>query len=194
MKTETPSVPEIRTQIEASRDAIASLLAQEQTIARIAALCVETLRAGKKILTCGNGGSACDAMHLAEELVARYRSDRRPLPALALVADPTVLSCIANDFGWDEVFARQVDAHGSAGDVLIVFTTSGQSENINRALRRARALGITAVGFLGKGGGAALPLCDHAVVVASADTARIQEAHTLLLHILCEAAEAAFAQ
>jgi D-sedoheptulose 7-phosphate isomerase len=155
-------------------------------------VCLEALRAGKKILTCGNGGSACDAMHLAEELVARYRSNRRTLPALALVADASVMSCIANDFGWDEVFARQVESHGRAGDVLAVFTTSGQSENINRALRRARERGVTTVGLLGKGGGAALPLCDHAVVVASDNTARIQEAHGLLLHLICEAVEAEF--
>jgi D-sedoheptulose 7-phosphate isomerase len=187
-------VTNVRSQIEASRDVIASLLAQEEAIARIAAVCVEALRAGKKILTCGNGGSSCDAMHLAEELVARYRSDRRALPALALVADPSVLSCIANDFGWEEVFTRQLEAHGRAGDVLVVFTTSGKSENIGRALRRARELGITTIGLLGKDGGPSLPLCDHAVVVASDDTARIQEAHALLLHILCEAAEAEFGE
>ncbi len=183
----------IRPHIEASRDAIASLLGQEAEIARIAALCVETLKAGGKILTCGNGGSATDAMHLTEELVARYRSNRRALPSIALSSDPSILTCIANDFGWDAVFARQVEAHGQRGDVLVGFTTSGQSENINRALRLARERGLVTVGFLGKGGGGARPLCDHAVVVASADTARIQEAHTLLLHLVCEAVERAFA-
>ena len=128
----------IRTQIESSRDVIASLLVQEEKIATVADVCVEALRTGKKILTCGNGGSAADAMHLAEELVARYRSARRALPALSLSADPSVLTCIANDFGWEEVFVRQVEAHGRSGDVLVAFTTSGMSENINRALLNAK--------------------------------------------------------
>ncbi|MBN1476981.1 SIS domain-containing protein [Candidatus Sumerlaeota bacterium] len=184
--------PSIREQIESSCAVIGSLLAQEEVIGRIAALCVETLRGGKKILTCGNGGSSTDAMHLSEELVARYRADRDALPSLCLAVDPSVMTCIANDFGWEEVFARQVEAHGRPGDLIIAFTTSGKSENINRALRAARARGIVTVGILGKGGGQALPLCDHAVVVDSDDTPRIQEAHTLLLHIMCEAVERAF--
>ncbi len=184
--------PSIREQIERSRDTIAGLAAQGDAIARVVEACLAALRAGRKILTCGNGGSATDAMHLAEELVARYRGDRRALPALALSADPSVLTCIANDFGWDEVFARQIEAHGREGDVLVAFSTSGASENITRALRGARERGVTTVGFLGKGGGAAQGLCDFAVVVASDDTARIQEAHALLLHIVAEAAEAEF--
>jgi D-sedoheptulose 7-phosphate isomerase len=187
------SSPSIRDQIESSRAAIGSLLAQEEVIGRVATLCVETLRAGKKILTCGNGGSSTDAMHMSEELVARYRSNRVALPSLCLAVDPSVMTCIANDFGWDEVFARQVEAHGRSGDALVAFTTSGKSENINRALRAARAREIVTVGILGKGGGQALPLCDHAIVVDCDDTPRIQEAHTLLLHILCEAVEGAFA-
>jgi D-sedoheptulose 7-phosphate isomerase len=188
------SIPSIREQIESSRGAIESLLAQEEIIGRVAALCVETLRGGKKILTCGNGGSSTDAMHLSEELVARYRADRDALPSLCLAVDPSVMTCIANDFGWEEVFSRQVEAHGRPGDLLVAFTTSGKSENINRALRVARSRGIVTVGILGKGGGEALPLCDHAIVVESDDTPRIQEAHTLLLHIFCEAVEGAFAR
>ena len=121
----TDSTPSIHEQIERCRAVIESLLTQEEVIGRVATLCVETLRAGKKILTCGNGGSSTDAMHLSEELVARYRSNRAALPSLCLAVDPSVMTCIANDFGWEEVFARQVEAHGRAGDALIVFTTSG---------------------------------------------------------------------
>jgi D-sedoheptulose 7-phosphate isomerase len=184
--------PSVRDQIESARAVIDSLTTQESQIAQIADLCVTALRGGKKLLTCGNGGSATDAMHLAEELVGRYRGSRKSLPALALAADASVLTCIANDFGYEEVFARQVAAHGRPGDVLVAFSTSGKSENILRALRAARASGVTTVGFLGKGGGAAKDLCDHAVVIASDASERIQEAHTVLLHILCEAAEKAF--
>ena len=187
------SSPSVRAQIESSRTAIGALREQAEEIGHVAELCVQALREGKKILTCGNGGSATDAMHLAEELVARYRSNRRTLPALCLAAAASVLTCIANDLGWDDVFARQVEAHGRGGDVLVACTTSGTSENVNRALAKAREKGVKTVGFLGKGGGEARALCDHAIVVASEETPRIQEAHTLLLHILCEAVEAEFA-
>lgn len=184
--------PTLRSQIEESRDTIAALLEHEEAIAAICDQCVDALQSGRKILTCGNGGSSTDAMHLTEELVARYRSDRVALPSICLAADPSVLTCIGNDFGWEAVFARQVEAHGQEGDLLVAFTTSGKSENINRALRAARGRGLTTVGLLGKGGGEALELCDLAVVVPGSDTARIQEAHTLLLHLICEAVEAAF--
>lgn len=170
-----------------------SLLAQETVFQQLAAAAVHCLQTGGKILTCGNGGSAADAMHLAEELVGRYRQNRRPLPALALNADPTVLTCIANDYGFDAVFSRQVSALAGPNDLLVCFSTSGNSPNILAALRTAKTCGAKTAAFLGKDGGAARSEADWAIVVASADTARIQEAHTLLLHALLEAIERALA-
>jgi D-sedoheptulose 7-phosphate isomerase len=151
---------------------------------------IRTINSGGKILVCGNGGSACEAQHLAGELVGRYKKDRRALPAIALNADGSTLSCIGNDYSFDQVFSRQLEALGRTGDLLIVFTSSGESRNICEVLRVARQLDIASIGFLGKGGGAALPLCDHSVVVASSSTARVQEAHQFLLHHLMDRVEA----
>jgi D-sedoheptulose 7-phosphate isomerase len=145
--------------------------------------------AGGKVLTAGKGGSAADAIHLAEELSVRYGKNRRALAALAL-CDPGVLTCCANDLGWDQVFSRQVEALGRPGDVLVVFSTSGKSANILRALQAGRQAGLVTAGFLGKGGGPARALCDIALVVPSNDTPRIQEASVLLYHSLCEWIEA----
>jgi D-sedoheptulose 7-phosphate isomerase len=141
---------------------------------------------GHTLFTCGNGGSATDAMHLAEELIGRYHADRRPLPAVCLNADVGALTCITNDYGYDQVFARQVEALARPNDILVVFSTSGGSPNILAALQAARARRATSVAFLGKGGGAARELADYAVIVPSSNTARIQEVHTLLLHAVCE--------
>ena len=157
--------------------------------AEFADLAFEALSDGKKLLACGNGGSMCDAMHFAEEWTGRFRGDRDPLPALAF-SDPAQLTCIANDFGFDEVFARQVAAHGREGDLLVVLSTSGESPNILRALEEARARGVKTIGLLGKGGGAALTLSDVAIVVPSATTSdRIQELHINVLHAVIEAVE-----
>src|SRR5438876_2487544 len=131
------------------------LVAQQAVFERIAAVAVQTLRAGGKILSCGNGGSAADAMHLAEELIGRYRSNRRSLPGVCLTADATALTCIANDFGFDEVFARQVEGLGAKGDLLVCFSTSGNSPNILRALDVARPRSVRTVALLGKDGGQA---------------------------------------
>lgn len=168
---------------------LADFAPQAETVDTIARLLADGLLAGCTLFTCGNGGSAADAMHLAEELVGRYRSNRRPLAAICLNADVGALTCIANDFGYDEVFARQLAALGRPGDLLVAFSTSGGSPNIQRALATARARGVIAVALLGKGGGAALPLADHALVVPSANSARIQEVHGLLLHAICEEVE-----
>lgn len=157
-----------------------------------ARLVCRALESGGKVLTCGNGGSATDAAHLAEELSGRYRGNRRALAAVNLAGDGAALTCIANDFGFEEVFARQVEALGRPGDVLVAFTTSGQSENINRALRRARALGLKTICLTGKGGGEAVALADLAIHIPDGDSARIQELHTFVLHAICEAAEAVF--
>jgi D-sedoheptulose 7-phosphate isomerase len=166
-----------------------SLPAQEPAFERIAQAAIETLKSGGKILTCGNGGSAADALHLAEELVGRYKSNRRSLPAVCLNADPTLLTCIANDFGFDEVFARQVEGLGGENDLLVCFTTSGNSTNILRAQDAAKRIGVTTVALLGKGGGQSRGKADLELIVNSADTARIQEAHTLILHALLERIE-----
>ena len=156
---------------------------------RFADLAEVTLRRGGKLLACGNGGSMCDAMHFAEEWTGRFRSDRDPLPALAF-SDPSQLTCIANDFGFDEVFARSVAAYGRPGDMLVVLSTSGGSPNSLRACTTARERGLTTVGLLGKGGGKARELVDVAIVVPRATTSdRIQEVHIKCLHIAIETVE-----
>ena len=172
--------------------ALQSLAAQQTTFDRLAAATVKCLRAGNKVLTCGNGGSAADAMHMAEEFIARYRSNRRSLPAVCLNADPTVLTCIANDFGYDDVFSRQVEGLGVRGDLLVCFTTSGNSVNCLRALAVAKARGLISVALLGKDGGKAKGVADFEIIVGHRDTARIQEAHTLVLHALLEVVEREF--
>jgi D-sedoheptulose 7-phosphate isomerase len=181
----------LQSQLDTSCAVIQSLAVQADLIERIAARACETLLAGRLLLTCGNGGSATDAQHLAEELIGRYRVSRRALPAVALTADSAALTCIANDFGYDQVFARQVEALARVGDLLICFSTSGDSPNILAALRAARARGAGSIALLGKDGGAARDLADLALVVASSDTARIQEAHLQILHFICEVVETA---
>lgn len=138
-----------------------------------------------KVLIAGNGGSAADALHFAEELTVRYRKNRRALAAVAL-ADPTALTCCGNDFGYDAIFARQVEALGNPGDIFIGFTTSGNSPSILRALETARSQQLTTVTFLGKDGGAARGQGDIELLVPSASTARIQEIHQVLFHMVCE--------
>ena len=175
-----------------SSAAMQSLLAQQTAFDRISAALLETLRAGGKIMTCGNGGSAADALHMAEELVGRYKSNRRSLPGLCLNADATALTCIANDFGFEEVFARQVEGLSVKGDLLVCFSTSGNSANVLRAFEVARSRGIKTVALLGKDGGKAKGKADFEMIVGSNDTAHIQEAHTLILHALLEVVEHEF--
>lgn len=169
---------------------LATFRAQAPAVDAVAALVAEALLANRTLFSCGNGGSAADAMHLTEELIGRYRSNRRPLRALCLNADVGALTCIANDFGYDAVFARQLSALARPGDLLVVFSTSGSSPNILRALEAARAADLLSVALLGKDGGPARALADHAIVVPSANSARIQEIHGLVLHAICEAVEA----
>lgn len=138
-----------------------------------------------KLLIAGNGGSAADAMHFAEELVVRFRKNRRALAAIAL-CDATVLSCAGNDFGYDSVFERQVEALGNPGDIFVAMTTSGNSTNLLRAIQLARSQGLFTVSFLGKGGGQARGLAHLDLIIPSDNTARIQEAHKLLFHTLCD--------
>jgi D-sedoheptulose 7-phosphate isomerase len=150
----------------------------------------EALAAGGRVYTFGNGGSAADAQHLATELIGRYLRNRRPLPAVALTVDPSAVTCIANDFSYDEVFARQVTALAGPGDIVIGFSTSGTSPSVVAGLDAARAAGATTVLFGGGNGGTARQHADHALLVASTTTARIQEMHLLLLHLLSERIDA----
>jgi D-sedoheptulose 7-phosphate isomerase len=146
---------------------------------------VSALGSGHKVLFVGNGGSAADAQHLAAELMGRFKLERRPLPALALTTDTSALTAIGNDYGYDEVFRRQVLAWALPGDVLVALSTSGNSPNVLAAAEAARALGAKVVGFTGQSGGQLRELCDACLCVPSSDTAHIQEAHIALGHILC---------
>jgi len=176
------------------REAVAvseSLLDLEPALETAGAWCVEALRAGRKVLTCGNGGSGADAQHFSAELMGRYVDDRPALAAVTLNADTVLLTAVGNDYGYDQVFARQVRGLGKAGDILIVFTSSGNSPNVLLALQAARELGLKSIAFLGRGGGEAKDLADCVLLVPHAVTARIQEAHQFLLHALMDRIEAA---
>jgi D-sedoheptulose 7-phosphate isomerase len=150
-----------------------------------ATLATETLRSGRKIMFCGNGGSAADSQHLAAELTGRFIKDRRPLAAMALSTDSSALTCIANDYSFADVFERQVRGLGQPGDCLVGISTSGNSENVIRAMAAARAIGMTTIGMLGRTGGKLKAMSDVAIVIPSETTARIQEAHILVGHTLC---------
>ena len=155
-------------------------------IQKLADLLVETFRRGNKVLLFGNGGSATDASHLAAEFVGRYRRERAPLAALSLSSDQAKLTCIANDYGYDEVFARQVQALGRKGDVAVGISTSGNSPNVLKGLQAARAQGLVTVAWTGGTGGQLVGQADHVFIVPSTVVARIQETHLTLGHVLCE--------
>ena len=164
--------------------------AHAEEVVAAAEVVADCFRAGGKLLVCGNGGSAADAQHIAGEFVNQFLvRGRRALPALSLTTDGGVLTCIANDTGFERVFARQVEAFGAEGDVLLVITTSGNSPNVEAAAAAARGLGVKVVGLLGRDGGRVRPLCDLALVVESDDTQRIQETHNLVGHVLCDLVE-----
>jgi D-sedoheptulose 7-phosphate isomerase len=179
-------------QIRESALAIASLEAQAGRLEKMAAMLVEALKGGAKVLAIGNGGSAAEAMHMAEELIGRFRHNRVPLPAVALCADGTAVTCIANDFGYEQVFSRQVEALGRAGDVLVVFSTSGQSANLKAAADCARRRQMRVLCLLGKDGGQLRGAGDVELIVESSRTERIQEAHQVAMHLLLDAVEKAF--
>jgi D-sedoheptulose 7-phosphate isomerase len=155
-------------------------------IVQIARLLTETFQSGRKVLLFGNGGSSTDASHIAAEFVGRYQRDRAPLPAMALATDMATLTCIANDYAYDEIFARQVRAHGQKGDIAIAISTSGNSANVLKGVAAARECGLITVGWTGGSGGKLAGLVDHCFVVPSNVTARIQESHITLGHVLCE--------
>ncbi len=169
--------------LAATREAVA------EPFGRLVAACAEAIRGGHMIVFFGNGGSAADAQHLATELVVRYKRDRAPIKAIALTTDTSALTAIGNDFGFDDLFVRQVRALLGGGDVAIGISTSGNSENVIRGLEAAKELGAVAAGLGGRGGGAMTGLADPFLIVPSADTARIQEMHITLGHMLCAALE-----
>jgi len=164
---------------------LATLHSLNDDVLQAGQLASQTLRQGGKILFCGNGGSAADSQHLAAELTGRFIHDRRPLAAVALSTDTSALTCIGNDYSFDEVFARQVVGLGRSGDLLIGISTSGHSRNVIRAVEEARKLGMQTLGLLGRDGGQLRTLCAHSIVVPSQVTARIQECHILIGHTLC---------
>lgn len=159
------------------------------TIGEIIETSVAALRAGGKLLFCGNGGSAADAQHWAGELVARFMYDRPGLAAIALTTDSSILTAVGNDYGYDYGFARQVEALGRPGDVLFALSTSGRSANVLAAVRAAKRLEMRVAGFTGEGGGELLALCDHCLRVPSGVTPQVQEAHEVAGHIICAAIE-----
>jgi D-sedoheptulose 7-phosphate isomerase len=162
-----------------------------EPVAAAAERLLTALRAGHKVLLCGNGGSAADAQHIAAELVGRYTRERRGLPAIALTTDTSALTAIGNDYGFDRIFARQVEALGQSGDVLIAISTSGNSPNVLQAVEKARGMGVVTVGLAGRGGGALRTASDLCIVAPHDETARIQELHITIGHILCDLVEAA---
>jgi D-sedoheptulose 7-phosphate isomerase len=159
--------------------------------AQAAARVVDSLRAGGKLMVCGNGGSAADAQHWAGELVSRFHYDRPGLPAIALTTDTSILTAIGNDYGYERLFARQVEALGRPGDVLFAISTSGRSPNILAALKAAKERQIVTVGFTGASGGTMRELCDICLRIPSDSTPRIQEGHEVLGHAICAMVEAA---
>ncbi len=160
-----------------------------EEIQKITDVCIDTLQNGGKVLFCGNGGSAADAQHLAAELSGRFYYDREPLFAEALHVNSSYLTAVANDYSYDEVYARLTKAMGREGDVLIGLTTSGNSENIVRAMKVAKEIGMKTVGFTGKHGGKVKEYSDYQINIPSTDTPRIQETHIMIGHILCELVE-----
>jgi D-sedoheptulose 7-phosphate isomerase len=155
-------------------------------------ICVEALKAQKKVVLFGNGGSAADAQHIAAELVGRFKKERVALPAIALTTDTSALTAIANDYDYSEVFTRQVEALVQPGDVVIGISTSGNSKNVLRGLEEAKRKGAKLIGLLGKDGGKIKDVCDCSIVVGVEDTARIQEMHILIGHIICSLVDESF--
>ena len=178
----------VRSEIAESIGMMNALLADRNLIdliESVAVLCVETIRHGNKIIFAGNGGSAADAQHLAAELVGKLAYDRPGLPAMSLTTDTSILTAVGNDYGYDEVFRRQIDAMGVKGDVFIAISTSGRSRNLLKALTAAHDKGIVTIGMTGTSGGDMLALCDHCLRLPSQSTQKIQEGHIVVGHIFC---------
>lgn len=181
-------------QISEAKQVMMRMLADRELLEAVegaASACINCIRSGGKILLAGNGGSAADAQHIAGEFVSRFAFDRPGLPAIALTTDTSILTAIGNDYGYEQLFARQVQAHGNKGDVFIGYSTSGKSPNILRAFEEARARSLVCVGLAGNRGGPMRELCNHILEVPSSDTPKIQEGHLVLGHILCGLVERA---
>ena len=194
MNTNKPNIAEIiHDELLSHQATIEQIIAvSQEPLVRAAQLMVQTLQNGRKILLCGNGGSAADAQHIAAELTGRYKTERRGLPAIALTTDTSALTAIANDFGYDKVFSRQVDALANQGDLVIGISTSGNSANVLLALEQAKSMGCATIGLTGNSGGKMNALCDINLVVPSNNTPRIQEMHILFGHILCQIVDASW--
>lgn len=178
-----------KTSLKAAMDTFNSLAELEDQTVRAADIVFQALTSGRKILICGNGGSSADSAHIATEFVCRFKNDRRGYPAIALGVDGGLLTAISNDYAFQDVFARQVQALGKPGDVLIALSSSGKSRNILEALEEARRGGLETIALLGKGGGFTAGAAETELIVPGIDTARIQEAQKFLLHVLCELVE-----
>lgn len=177
----------IQKEFEAHLETIQKVINLSSTDLEAAAfLIVGALQEGNKVLICGNGGSAADAQHFSAELTGRYKTERRGLPSIALTTDTSALTAIGNDYGFDKIFSRQVEALGSSGDVVIGISTSGNSKNVIEALNSAKKLGCKTMGLTGRDGGEMNSICDINVVVPSEDTPRIQEMHILFIHTICQ--------
>ena len=185
-----PAVENLRVAVAAATKTFQSLIDLEPQLDRAAELIEQCLRAGRKLLVCGNGGSAADAAHFATEFVVRFIKDRPAYPAICLASDGGLLTAAGNDYGFDEIFARQVAALGREDDLLVCLTTSGRSKNIIRALTEAKERKLKMIALLGRDGGSTIGLADVDLLVGGNSTARIQKAHKLLLHVLCETVEA----
>jgi len=170
---------------------LTDFISQEENLKNtmsVAELLAKALKNGNKVLSCGNGGSMCDAMHFAEEFTGKFNKDRSALPAIAL-SDPAFLTCVANDYGFERVFQRGVEAYGKKGDILFAISTSGNSQNIINAVQKAKKSGIKSIGFLGQKGGELKNLCDITFIVPAKTTDRIQEVHMIILHIIIQEVE-----
>jgi len=185
----------IQSEFEAHKKTIEAVIEKIiPNVEKASEMAIKTLKNGNKILLCGNGGSAADAQHIAAELTGRYKSERKGLPGIALTTDTSALTAIANDYGYERVFDRQVEALANSGDLLIGISTSGNSPNILSALKTAKAMGCQTIGLSGRDGGLMNDACDLNIVIPSDDTPRIQEMHILIGHTICQAIDDAFAQ
>lgn len=181
--------PIIQSHIKEHQEVLDTINTLADSIEQIASTLIHCLKNDGTIYWCGNGGSASDSQHLAGELVGRFVGDRKPLRSIALNADSAVMTCIVNDYGYEHIFSRQVEGLGRRGDVLIGISTSGNSQNVINALSAAKSKKMTTIGLLGKGGGKVLEIADHAIVIPSNTTARVQEMHIMVGHILCDLIE-----
>jgi D-sedoheptulose 7-phosphate isomerase len=189
MVNRTPSASPFLQAIREHMKVVEQLEGQLELFEEIADRMIRAIREGNKILWCGNGGSAADSQHLAAEIVGRFRRERRAWASIALTTDTSILTAVGNDYGYEAIFARQIEALCHEGDVVVGLTTSGNSENVCNAIQCARALGAFTVGMTGEGGGKLASLADACMRVASRDTARIQECHILFGHALCDRVE-----